>query len=253
MLLAKLKFTVLGLVTLALVSTGVGVLAQTGPDRSKDYDRLKAVERKLDRLLEVLAGSGRRTSSPDAAPATTPVPSRIAPSPGTAPTTVPMPPNPPGVAAGWPGSDGRPVTAPPGRQTAPRASRADLASRVDLLEHRLSELERRFSDLERRSSSGPSQPSPRPAIELGAPASPPVAPPPPASPLPDAQPATGDSNFTLPPASLPSADIAPSATVAADAPAPISPRGDFRPSTLPAPAGASPETPASSDTTPRAN
>ena len=65
MLLAKLKFAFLGLVTLAVVSTSVGVVAQDGPDRPSDNDRLKAVERKLDRLLEVLGGSSPRTRPAD--------------------------------------------------------------------------------------------------------------------------------------------------------------------------------------------
>ena len=62
MLLAKLKFALLGLFTLAVVSTSVGVLAQyapqTSPGRASDNDRLKSVEQKLDKLLEVLAGAG---------------------------------------------------------------------------------------------------------------------------------------------------------------------------------------------------
>ena len=68
MLLAKLKFAVLGLVTVAVVSTSVGVLAQSDPERTSDNDRLKVVEQKLDRLLEVLGGAKRRTTSPDARP-----------------------------------------------------------------------------------------------------------------------------------------------------------------------------------------
>ncbi len=63
MLIAKLKFAFLGLVGLAVVSTSVGVVAQS-PDRPADTDRLKAVEKKLDRLLEVLGGQhGRQPSS----------------------------------------------------------------------------------------------------------------------------------------------------------------------------------------------
>ena len=57
MLLAKLRYAVLGVATLALVSTGVGVVAQTMPGAPVSTDRLKAVEQKLDRLLEVLGGS----------------------------------------------------------------------------------------------------------------------------------------------------------------------------------------------------
>ena len=96
MLLAKLKFAVLGLVTLAVVSTSVGVLAQDGPDRPADNDRLKAVEQKLDKLLEVLGGSSRRSRSADSPPvrdlaprvadATQPPPPAVAPLPPVPPT-----------------------------------------------------------------------------------------------------------------------------------------------------------------------
>ena len=55
MLLSKLKFAVLGLVTVAMVTAGAGVVAQ---DRPSDEDRLKNLERKLDRVLE---GSEART------------------------------------------------------------------------------------------------------------------------------------------------------------------------------------------------
>ncbi len=56
MLFAKVKSVVLGIATLALITTGMGVLAQTGPGtrRAPDDDRLQAVEQKLDKLLEVL-------------------------------------------------------------------------------------------------------------------------------------------------------------------------------------------------------
>ena len=66
MLLAKLKFAFLGLATLAVVSTGVGVLAQTGSPAGND--RLQAVERKLDRLLELMGGASRRPRSADSPP-----------------------------------------------------------------------------------------------------------------------------------------------------------------------------------------
>ena len=105
MLLAKLKFAVLGLVTVAVVSTSVGVLAQTAPDRTADNDRLKVVEQKLDRLLEVFGGARHRTSSPDAPPgpddapriadATQPPPPAIAPVPPVVPPPPPAPRPPP--------------------------------------------------------------------------------------------------------------------------------------------------------------
>ncbi len=89
MLLAKLKSVVLGLAALAVFTTGVGVLAQDG---TSDGDRLKNVERKLDRLLEVLGGSIRRAPA-DAhiakipAPATTPPNSSSSPAPAAVPLT----------------------------------------------------------------------------------------------------------------------------------------------------------------------
>jgi RNA polymerase sigma-70 factor (ECF subfamily) len=61
MLVAKLKSVILGLATVALVTTGVGVLAQ---ERPSDEDRLKAVERKLDKLLEVLGAATHRQPLP---------------------------------------------------------------------------------------------------------------------------------------------------------------------------------------------
>ena len=90
MLLAKLKFAFLGLVTLAVVSTSVGVLAQSGPasDRPSDNDRLKAVEQKLDRLLEVMGGSSHRT------PPTLRLRPRV-PAPPAAARLAPQPPPPP--------------------------------------------------------------------------------------------------------------------------------------------------------------
>jgi RNA polymerase sigma factor (sigma-70 family) len=58
MLLAKFKGIVLGLTAAAVVTTGVGVLAQSNGPRSRvDEDRLSVLERKLDRILEALSGS----------------------------------------------------------------------------------------------------------------------------------------------------------------------------------------------------
>ena len=93
MLLAKLKFTFLGLVTLAVISTSVGVLAQDGPgpDRPSDTDRLKAVERKLDRLLEAIGGQGRhpQTTNVQPNPALTPDGEATLPSTVVGPESVP--------------------------------------------------------------------------------------------------------------------------------------------------------------------
>lgn len=76
MLFSKLKFALLGLVTVAMVTAGAGVVAQ---DRPSDDDRLKNVERKLDRLIEALGGHGQLTTGADTAPATRPAMPRPSP------------------------------------------------------------------------------------------------------------------------------------------------------------------------------
>ena len=158
MLLAKLKFTVLGLVTLAVVSTSVGVLAQDGPERTSDNDRLKAVERKLDKLLEVMGGSSRR-ATPALAPPSLDLAPRVAEAtqPPPPPAIAPVPPRPPAPPVA-PSADTVPS---PGNPVVDRAipGRANLAGRVDLLERRLAELERRCGELERRLPLRPSSSS----------------------------------------------------------------------------------------------
>ena len=66
MLIAKLKLVILGFASVALVTTGVGVVAQVPApaNRPAEQDRLKVVEQKLDRLLEVLGGSNRAVPAP---------------------------------------------------------------------------------------------------------------------------------------------------------------------------------------------
>ena len=157
MLLAKLKFAVLGVVTMAVVSTSFGVLAQDGPDRPADNDRLKAVERKLDKLLEVLGGSNRRSRSSDAPPILDLAPRVADATPVPPPAVAPQPPVPPvpPALAGAPRAGA--AALPRGRSDAypvPVPSPKNLAGRVDLVERRLNELERRFSDLERRLDPG---------------------------------------------------------------------------------------------------
>jgi RNA polymerase sigma factor (sigma-70 family) len=180
MLLSKLKLAFLGLVTVALVTTGAGVVAQ---DRPSDEDRLKSVERKLDRLLEAIGGQNRHTqganpapdSRPEAAapaPAATPAPA-TAPAPPAAPSALPtiaaVPPPPQALVApaaipahranpaqqpGGPASaapaspDMAPL--PPAAQPVGRAQSNSLARRVDMLEQRLANLERRLADFEQR-------------------------------------------------------------------------------------------------------
>ena len=178
MLFAKVKSVFLGVATLALVTTGVGVLAQTGPAPD---DRLKAVERKLDKLLEVLGRSNRgaataATPNPDAAtpmpvasPAPNPAPAPPPPPPDTLPSPAANMPRP--ALTALPPADLRtdlpsaPVAAatPPIAATPPRAqgrggatSRStpgqphSLAGRVQSLELRLTDFERRLAALEQR-------------------------------------------------------------------------------------------------------
>jgi RNA polymerase sigma factor (sigma-70 family) len=174
MLLAKLRYAVLGVATLALVSTSVGVVAQTAPDGPPATDRLKAVEQKLDRLLEVLGGS--RPSTFTHAPATSP----SAPTATTFPDIPAAPAAAPAIAHGF----GTPTSSSSSSGTATLA-RGDVVGRVDRLERKLNELERRFSNLERRISSSGSRPMPQPMAPLppGAPVPgvgvPPVPPTPP--------------------------------------------------------------------------
>jgi len=88
MLLAKLKLVILGLAAVALFTTGVGVLAQ---ERPSDEDRLKNVERKLDKVLEVLGGSSRRVTADAPVPSGVPVPPATTPKMTAAPAAGPVP------------------------------------------------------------------------------------------------------------------------------------------------------------------
>jgi RNA polymerase sigma factor (sigma-70 family) len=155
MLLAKIKVAFFGLATLAVVSTSLGVLAQDGPGQHSaqvsDNDRLKAVESKLDRLLEVLGGSSRRVTSADAPPLMTtdprapmPIPfpaaaTAAAPATATAaapaPAPSPVPPVPPlgnGMPMASPYGAPAPSPAPPVPPPAPVPPRADaVPSTID--------------------------------------------------------------------------------------------------------------------------
>ena len=202
MLLSKLKLAFLGLVTVALVTTGAGVVAQ---DRPSDNDRLKNLERKMDRLLEALGSQNRRASSPepasDSRPEPSPTPRALAPAPA-APMAAPAVPAPPAPAQppaaprayaptpfeqSHPGAAIAAVPAPPSQvappATAPPARAAhsnSLAARVETLEQRLAKLETRLAEFERRlsgqhSNLSPFQPSrnvpgefPSPRAELPA-------------------------------------------------------------------------------------
>jgi RNA polymerase sigma factor (sigma-70 family) len=174
MLLAKLKYVFLGLVTVAVVSSSVGVVAQVSPPRKTDDDRLQSVERKLDKLLEVLGGSSRRNSPT----ATSPVlPPDAPPPPATVPAPVPPPPPDSGsprmgsmMAGGMmPGSMHGMGMMQGGMRGMGSAmmGQPNLAGRVDQMEKRLNDLERRLTALERRlTSSLPRAPGSPASLEL---------------------------------------------------------------------------------------
>jgi RNA polymerase sigma factor (sigma-70 family) len=190
MLLAKLKSVILGLVTVAFVTAGVGALAQ---DRPTDEDRLRAVERKLDKLLEVLGGGGHRPPLLDSTPAQ-PAASPKVPSPDQRAGAAPAPPSPPAAPDTLPSLPAMPPlpggtmpSAPPAVETAPTAPPAplsppssvppgspppilldrpdqnpgspkaaapyrgySLAARLESMEQRLHNLEQRLREFERR-------------------------------------------------------------------------------------------------------
>jgi RNA polymerase sigma-70 factor (ECF subfamily) len=215
MLLAKVKFAFLCVITLALVSTSAGVLAQDGPGRAtaSDDDRFKSLERKLDKLLEVLVErSGRPVTTALPIPGMAPVGTSAAPGPQPSPTPAlaPVPPLPATtpVARGRGGRFGATV--------AIRHEQLDVPSRFDLLERRLAEVERRLSDLERRlhpNSSGPDM-SPRPKVGSSDLQPPPTTAPP-------------DLNAGLPPASVQyDADTTPAPAQPTAPPAPPPPPGN---------------------------
>ncbi|HKI18976.1 MAG TPA: sigma-70 family RNA polymerase sigma factor, partial [Isosphaeraceae bacterium] len=173
MLLAKLKVVVLSLAAAALFTTGVGVLAQ---ERGSDEDRLKNVERKLDKLLEVLGGSNRKAAA--GAPETTTAAGGLVPigqAPGSTPPTadgaVPasgMPSRlPPQIQQGQPARYPHELPAweaapgmfhGPTTGTGPTLAQRpqdtpqpkSLAARVGAVEQRLGDLEHQIGDLQRR-------------------------------------------------------------------------------------------------------
>jgi RNA polymerase sigma factor (sigma-70 family) len=171
MLIAKLK-SVAFVTAFAFVATGVAAIAQSSSGYSPQVDdRLKAVEQKLDRLLEVLGGKGRLLPGvapaavaqvppqPTAPPAPIALPPLVAPAaaatpaapelPATTPALPTMPPTPPSpvsaIMAGPPPAP--PAGAGPVLYNAPAA----LLHRVESLERRFAELERRLGALERSS------------------------------------------------------------------------------------------------------
>lgn len=174
MLFAKLKLVVVGVVTVALVTTGVGVVAQQpGPAPHPDQDRLKAVEQKLDRLLEVLGGSSRTgahyisvpTASAGAGIATapagsfsvsttqshaTPQPAINAATPAIAATTSTV-----SASAGGPAGGSTSTTIAHGQSRS-------LEGRIAAVEQRLGILEQLFNDVDRRLRAMETPPGPRP-------------------------------------------------------------------------------------------
>jgi RNA polymerase sigma factor (sigma-70 family) len=167
MLLAKIKGLAFGLAAAAVVTTGVGVLAQAptpAPSAEAKDDRLGAVEKKLDRILEALGGReagaaggfrdfNRWANRPGAMPAagasadaspTAPI------APGGAPPTGPAPP-----AMALPAAPPPPLGAPapmamPGMP--PMNPPSPIDARVAALERRLADLERRIGAMEQRVS-----------------------------------------------------------------------------------------------------
>jgi hypothetical protein len=269
MLLSKLKLALLGLVTVALVTTGAGVVAQ---DRPSDNDRLKNLERKIDSLLEALGGQNRRAPfadrSSDSRPEPNPTPRALTPAPAAPMATpaVPAPPQPtqppaaPRAYAPRPFEQNRPGTAiaaipaPPNQVTPPAMAPHghspqpnSLAARVDTLEQRLASLERRFDEFEKRlsgqnSTLPPFQPSrnvpgelPSPRVALPAGALPPPsissvpAPPGGGIPVPGAPPAPP---ATPAPSAAP-ADAVPPARAVEPAAPPDLPPGDIKVDDLP--------------------
>ena len=175
MLFTKTKGVLLGLATAAVITTGVGVLAQQST--SPDGDRLGVLERKLDQILEAVGGSGQaaresggfdplrfpdvKGAPPAADQAGRPasgrdrfavrktsewVPEKKAPrmpTPEKADTTGTHRPS-------WP-RFANDVEFPGGPPDTLGLSRA-IAARMDSFEQRLAELERRINQLERRNS-----------------------------------------------------------------------------------------------------
>jgi RNA polymerase sigma factor (sigma-70 family) len=179
MFLAKIKGIALAMAAAAIVTTGVGVLAQgpeagpgpvrrgrealknaPGPGPAPQEDRLGAVEEKLDRILEALGNTRRDVRRGVAGTPPLAGPTREGP---TGPID-PPPPRPRGDR-----NPGSPREEPPGLIDPPRTSFEDelhaammqamrqkqaesraVEARVADLERRLADLERRFGAMERR-------------------------------------------------------------------------------------------------------
>jgi RNA polymerase sigma factor (sigma-70 family) len=175
MLLAKIKGVALALATAAVVTTGVVVVAQPiGPAPGAQDDRLGALEKKLDRILEALGGRQgadapnppivARFAGPAAEPKAAPSPSLDQPSSDAAPKSATTPgPNfaeqPPGMMgmmggmrARMQGQMGPMMRGRMAQMGSNPAATPTIEDRVDGLEARLADLERRFNAMERRLS-----------------------------------------------------------------------------------------------------
>ncbi len=149
MFLAKVKGIALGLAAAAVVTTSVGVLAQSGAPGggpAPSDERLGAVEKKLDRILEALGSRHEATEPhystyrPDAPPDVIP-PQMERPSPETAKPLAP----PSADMAGRHAMMGRMMTHQAG---------SPIEARVADLERRFADLERRLDAMESRFTSG---------------------------------------------------------------------------------------------------
>jgi RNA polymerase sigma factor (sigma-70 family) len=155
MLIAKLKGIILGVAALVLMTCGVTAMAQFGGrvEQGASDDRLKAVERKLDKLLDAFGASA-------GAPAAMVDPADAAPRSGYS-AGPPPPPLPPRTAP-----SAAPLAVPTsgyqvdqkGRGTITRVpidlaptipASGSLEGRIGSLEKRLEALERRLDELER--------------------------------------------------------------------------------------------------------
>jgi RNA polymerase sigma factor (sigma-70 family) len=180
MLLAKVKGIAFAMAAAAVVTTGVGVLAQgplgplPGPGPGAQEDRLGAVEKKLDRILEALGNTRRdvRDSDagtrreghvaagvPDTVPPGTPPAGGVA---GATPDLAPAAGSPPsgsmtpmttGSMAPMMGGQMAGMAMMRGQMGGMRGGMArPIEARVADLERRFADLERRFDAMERRLS-----------------------------------------------------------------------------------------------------
>jgi RNA polymerase sigma-70 factor (ECF subfamily) len=241
MLIAKMKSVALSFAALALVGTGVIATAQSGPDNVRPADdRLKAVEQKLDKLLEVLGGKGNhvRLYPPAAAIA------QLPPQPGAtpAPPALPLPVAPVAATPSLlvpPAAPQPPYAVSPNAVPPPHVSRAPgshatpsgLLGRIETLEHRFAELERRLSALERSTRQSRFRSAPPSAAPIGHPVAE-TAPAPLPSPVPRNEPPSspGPASDTAPASENAPDNNVPDAVNDVSAPAPAS----EAPATLPA-------------------